>query len=302
MTFVPDWSSFVSASTNPALFAARRRNTFLDWLFYDVESLTPAERAMLIHQRNTEGSILVVRPTGEKGVRKFEDYAALRSEPGKLLQRFTIAGVGSSDVGAAAFARTLADHYGEPVGAIVAGYGISDLLSEALGGWFVLGAANRMMALYQSAEREASGASLEITKSTDATLSTVPEAASGRISNDTLTLLRLLKDTDREILSVAGHSKGCLSIAYALEALFFGKDKKSIAKAKKTRVVTTGAVVALPEAVTNVGQYIGAVDWFGGMNSRLENEHIRIPNAWHHLNTTLPLSFDFSEVLKAYER
>ena len=90
-------------------------------------------------QTNIEGAILVVEPCADKAsirVQKFDTFDAFRSEPGDLLRHFTVAGVGSSDLGAAALARTLANHLDAPVGAIVAGYGLSDLLSEALGGWF----------------------------------------------------------------------------------------------------------------------------------------------------------------------
>lgn len=47
-----------------------------------------------------------------------------------------IAGVGSSALGAAAFARNVADGLGEPVAAVVSGYGLADVLTEALGGFF----------------------------------------------------------------------------------------------------------------------------------------------------------------------
>lgn len=298
MSFLPKLRSFADASAMPATFAAQQRNTILDWLFYDVELLTEEERATLIHDRNIEGSILVVWPTGGQGVRKFEDYAALRSEPGKLLQRFTIAGVGSSDVGAAAFARTLADHYQEPVGAIVAGYGVSDLLSEALGGWFVLGTANRVLKLYQDALQSHQPTTAPKSLPSTNTKAEIPEAAVSSLSNDTLTLLRLLKDDDREILTIAGHSKGCLSIAYALEALAVGSDNTALAKAKNTRIITTGAIIALPSKFSNAGQYLGAIDWFGALNSRLDVSHKKVGGAWHHLNTALPMHMSFSQVLR----
>lgn len=98
----------------PATLWAQQRNAALDALFYDVGNLTEAERNSLLRETNREGSILVVWPSGAKGargVRKFGDYETLRAAPGALLARFAIAGVGSSDVGAAAFARTVADRY-----------------------------------------------------------------------------------------------------------------------------------------------------------------------------------------------
>lgn len=121
----------------PAAHAAQDRNIVLDEFFYDVGALTKPELDFLVAETNIEGSILVVFPRGrdeETRIRKFDDYETLRAAPGRLLDRFVIAGVGSSDVGAAALARNFADHCQEPVGAIVAGYGIDDLLAEAMGG------------------------------------------------------------------------------------------------------------------------------------------------------------------------
>ena len=297
------FTNFVEFGAAPVFSGARARNSMLDWFFYDVEGLTLSERSKLVAERNTEGSILVVWPEGAMGdisVQKFEDYETLRAAPGKLLTRFAVAGVGSSDVGAAAFARTLANHYGEPVGAIVAGYGVADLLSEAMGGWFVLGGANRIMQMYHDAldnapsGRETSSDSAG--KSPDSKEIKTLEKVDHR--DDSATLVNLMLDRDRVIKSVAGHSKGCLSIAYALEALVLSRQTAAIKRQSNMRITTVGAVTALPTAFTNVGQYLGELDWFGGMNSRLALDYTTMPGAWHHLNTRLPGHLDFSDVLK----
>ncbi len=302
--FVPPPISMATANptdilnqmTAPARLLASRRNAFLDWLFYDTGNLSATELSTLLAEANVEGSILVVWPSGEKGdlsIRKFADYESLRAAPGRLLDRFTIAGVGSSDVGAAAFARTVADHFGGPVGAIVAGYGIADLLSEAVGGWFVLGSANRLLQSFLE--------TAETVPTSDATQTLhngrlpAKAAVSGR--TDTETLVNLLNDADRTVKSVAGHSKGCLSIAYAVENIAALSQPDTVKKAQAARIITAGAVVALPAGFENVGQYIGAIDWFGGLNSRRGVDHVKVPNAWHHLNTTLPSHLDFGSVL-----
>ena len=54
-----------------------------------------------------------------------------------------IAGVGSSVLGTAALARNVADAVGGEIVGLVSGYGVSDLLSEALGGWFFFGAVDQ---------------------------------------------------------------------------------------------------------------------------------------------------------------
>lgn len=279
----------------------QQRNTALDCLFYDVGNLTEAEREWLTVQSVREGSILVVEPGGSPsgmGVEKFEDHAALRAEPGPLLRRFTIAGVGSSDLGAAAFARTIADRYREPVGAIVAGYGVADLMAEGLGGWFYFGQANRVLELVHKAEDTWRGeqvAAAAPAKGETVAVAKAEAAIAGR--DDAEALFKLLLDDDRTILSVAGHSKGCLSIAFALEALAMARKPRAVERAKRMRIVTVGAVIELPRGYANVGQYLGAVDWFGAMNSRIHVEHERVPGAWHHLNTKVPMHLDFAGVL-----
>jgi hypothetical protein len=242
---------------------------------------------------------VAVRREGRSRRAKAPDHKTLRLQPGRLLTRFAIAGVGSSDVGAAAFARTVADRYREPVGAIVAGYGVDDLLAEALGGWLVLGTANRILQAYHEVGTDvgtlaqdlaARYGRLDVGDARDAARRIV-----GR--NDSGTLLRLFLDEDRTIASVAGHSKGSLSIAYALEALVLTDDQEAIARARAARITTAGAVVELPAGFDNAGQYIGEFDWFGGLNSRLHVEHEIVPTAWHHLNTSIPLHMDFAAVL-----
>lgn len=286
----------------PAMRAAGRRNIALDEFFYDVGSLSNPELDFLLAETNIEGSILVVFPRGrddEIRVRKFGDYETLRAAPGRLLDRFVIAGVGSSDVGAAALARNLADYCQHPVGAIVAGYGAEDLLTEAMGGWFVMGASNRLMQLFHDREAAArwiqerfgtvmGGLDTETAHAMAAVLAGSPDSDA---------LLRLLLDQDREIKTLLGHSKGCLSIAYALEALVLGAGRAAVEKAKAIEIVTTGAVVEFPDGFGNVRQYLGSLDWFGGMNSRLGERYVTWPGSFHHLNTALPFHMKVADIL-----
>ncbi len=287
---------------SPATIWAQKRNTALDWLFYDVGNLTASEYAMLVGEPNREGSILVVWPSGIKddiGVRKYADHAELKAQPGKMLSRFAIAGVGSSDVGAAAFARTVADRYQEPVGAIVAGYGTADLLAEAMGGWFVLGGANRLMGLYHDflgkTDRLAEELRHQSPQLSGQEIRRTSEALAGH--NDSSTLFKLLLDEDRKVVSVAGHSKGSLSIAYALETLTLLNKNRAIARAKEMRITTVGTVVSLPSGFKNVGQYLGDLDWFGGINSRPDVPHKKVSMALHHLNPKIGMHLDFAAVL-----
>lgn len=104
-----------------------------------------------------------------------------------------------------------------------------------------------------------------------------------------------------------GHSQGCLSSAWALQALVLSGADAAIEKAKITRIITTGAAIHPPEGFKNIGQYLGAFDLFSATNSRGAgnlcdlwlNKEIRwIPNVWHHVNTELPFHMNISDVLK----
>ena len=288
-------------SSDSTPLGLKQQNTVLDWLFYDVGCLTEAETQALVRDTHREGSIIVVWP-GASGhapaIQKYADYGSLRAAPGRLLSHFAIAGVGSTDLGAVAFARTLADHCGEPVGAIVAGYGVADLLGEALGGWLVFGGANRLLRWTQSVEDAAASLAAAMGTSGAAVAPDTGPASRGAAAlDDSQALLRLLTDPDRRIRWLAGHSKGCLSIAYALEALMRSGDEDAIERARQARITTAGAVVQLPRGFDNTGQYLGMLDGFGAVNSRLGVGFHPWPGAWHHLNTALPAHMDFADVL-----
>jgi hypothetical protein len=292
----------------PPLAAAKRRNVLLDQFFYDVGALDPREVDWLVAERTVEGSILVVFPRGARGpvsLSKYDDHAALRAAPGALLQRFAVAGVGSSDLGAAALARNVADHYGEPVGAVIAGYGLADLAAEGLGGWFVLGAANRWRALVN----DWVDAWARLARSLDPAPAAGPAAtrfdgtAADRLAGpDSAALYRLLIDEDRQVVSLLGHSKGCLSIATALQRLADAGPSPALDRAAAVRVVTLGAVVETPPGLPGAVQFLGSLDAFGGLNSRRDRPFETVPGAWHHLNTALPAALSVGEALNRADR
>jgi hypothetical protein len=309
----PGWQRVPKFITPGVSLTAKKRNVVLDRMFYDVEALTDREFHYLVAGGNPEGEIIVVYPKGAQGdisLQRYEDFEEFSRSPGKKITKFSIAGVGSSEVGAAALARSLADFTGEPVGAIVAGYGLPDLVSESLGGWFYFGTANRVIDTFQRAavsddERKAR---LEQILSTTKTAHPKSPPSASLPSNladnwsgfgpDTLILVRLLGDSNRHIDTILGHSRGCLSISSALEALHLLNRSPDIARAQRARIVTTGAVVEFPPGFYNVKQYLGTLDWFGGMNSAPGKDFVPIPNAWHHVNTSIPFHMNIKEVLK----
>lgn len=285
------------ALTSPVATPLQKRNTLADWAFYDVSDLTEPEFNWLAAQPIKEGTILIVEPAGgadDIRIEKFEDHAQMLDAPGSMIEHFAIAGVGSSDVGAAALARTLANHLDAPVGAIVSGYGMADILQEALFGWFFFGAANRAQAVFDRYNAFFTGkAKADFAADERERAATIASTA-----NDTRTLLRVLRDEGRQVKTLLGHSKGCLSIAFAFNELQDMGDPKALEPYSEIEVITAGAVVELPEALTRVRQYLGGIDWFGGLNSIPGIDHITVPNAWHHLNTEMAFHMDLAEVLQ----
>ncbi|UGX94288.1 hypothetical protein G6321_00053645 [Bradyrhizobium barranii subsp. barranii] len=90
-----------------------------------------------------EGAILIVpRPAAvrSKLCGTVDEFAAAG---GPNIHILAVAGGGTSALGSAAFARNVADAFETTVAAVVSGYGLSDLLTEALGGWFWFSALNR---------------------------------------------------------------------------------------------------------------------------------------------------------------
>ena len=123
----------------------RNRNQLLDDLFYDVGSLTPAERKDLSPSVDREGTLIVVSPSAaRRGIRHYRNSWRMLEAEGDEVAGVAIAGVGRSVLGTAALARNVADAVGGDIVGLVSGYGVSDLLSEALGGWFFLGAIDRI--------------------------------------------------------------------------------------------------------------------------------------------------------------
>ncbi len=264
-------SAFGSALVHGAV---QRNNVLLDHIVYDVAALSAGEREWLVREETVEGSVLVVHPSASgRGVTKFETCRRMQAAPGTKLRAFSIAGVGSSDLGAAALARTVADHLGEPVGAVVAGNGLQGAALEGLHGYFGLGAGQWTGTLPFAAPLAASWE--QLTR-----------------QSDTAALADLLDDPGRQIRCLVGHSKGALSIAAAL---------RMTARRQRLRdapILTLGVAAAMPEEMRAVRQFLGAFDWFGRVNSSPRASFEAVSGAMHHLNPGLPFHLDAAACLR----
>ncbi len=281
--------------------AFKTRNAGLDALFYDIGALTPEEQASVGPGADEEGALIVVPPGGStRRIRHHPDIAHFLAAEGDTVQALVVAGVGSSALGTAALARNVADAYGLEVAGLVSGYGASDLLSEALGGWFFYGATDR----FRHGLREMSRR-LEAR----ATPAPAPATRGGRVGArakpatplaDLDALGHLLAAAPPRLRLLVGHSKGCLMIDHALEshADALRRQGRESPLFERLHLVTFGAVCDLPPVYRHRHQFLGALDSFGGLNSRLDLPFQRLPGAWHHLNRRWPAHVDVAACLR----
>lgn len=288
--------------------AGRALNTSLDYLFYDVGALTPEEKDELREHAEPEGSILIVHPKSAAraitNLKAHEFITSQKRENTEPVDAVAVPGVGSSALGAAALARNVADSINRPVAAIVAGFGLADMVSEALGGWFVLGGKNRLRSCfaqifdaldmkdhvwdnnsYESLVKEEGCASFAM----DRFVYGCP---------DSTALLLLLHQLRTQIKVVVGHSKGNYAIENALEGLTWRCRLEKQVVPADLQVVTLGAVVSHPKEFVRVTQFIGGIDGFGMINSSPFLHPRWINGAWHSLNTALPGHISVGEALK----
>ncbi len=206
--------------------------------------------------------------------------AFLREAP--PVAALAIAGVGSSALGAAAFARNVADGLGAPVAAVVSGYGLADVLTEALGGFFWFGALNGIRHSFEPLDR--------FTKLFTRTEQIENGYLWARTSRDTETVVTLLEDERFAPRLLVGHSKGNLVLSEALYAIADERPELLEAVAARSRIVTISVKVGMPSAFTDVVDVMGEWDGFGALNSRPDiPTDLVVPHAWHSANPEFPL-------------
>lgn len=293
------------AARREALRLARRIDTVLDGVFYDVGSLSQDEVARLTDDPVDEGLIVVVPPAATRGaLLTFSpaDFVAAQLER-STVDAVVVAGVGSSALGTAALARNVADVIGRPVAGIVSGQGMADVLAEAWGGWYVFGARNALRdgiarffdaVAWKDHVRDAQTHADVTAALADASL------ARDRFifgSPDSTALLYLLLRLGHRIRLLVGHSKGNYSIENALEGWLSARGQRAELSPAALCVVTLGAVIRFPDAFENVHQFIGEVDLLGLANSRISLEAERMPGRWHSLNRALPGAMSVRDAL-----
>lgn len=262
------------------------------FVIYDLSALT-----------HPEGTVMVVDPA--TGLIEFLDHGESDEMPdfkGFLeehgVDTVTITGVGSSAMGSAAFAWDVATALGRPVAAIVAGYGIADVISEGMGGFYVFGLRKALRRLTQQIleatvppvaspgnrlARKAARSVAAADRRADALAPDAGEDAYETGSPDTDILHALL--VAGGIRMVVGHSKGALSIEHALA----GSGRTDV------KVITLGCVVD-PTAIPGARQYVGSFDALGLLNSWGNRPTAFLPTH-HSTNAWIPAAIPVRAVI-----
>lgn len=316
-------------SLNPFLMLVNARNQAADTLFYDVAALTAKEWLALKPWVNRKGTIIVVSPGDSKRpdtIRPYEHTLEFLNKEGHLVDAIAVAGVGSSVVGTAALARSVADTYGCEVAGIVTGYGLGDAVLEGLGGWYFYGKIDQLR--YELEKGSADLAAVlsqvfskgidpkEFRSYFDFRLDDYvpPTLDISALNNILLTRYWHRTRPRMRLRLLIGHSKGNLLISSALNHMCHelrGLDGDASGDRddpfNSLVVVTLGAVVDLPKAFIkpeNQYQFLGSLDLLGRLNSRSiagnVDRAIMIDGAGHHLNRKIPAYLDIAKVLKEH--
>lgn len=278
---------------NAALEPWRLRNTGIDALYYDVKALTADETFYISDSIASEGLIMIVPPTGGGMLTLCDSVEEFRLRGGRNVRAMAVAGIGGSAIGAAAFARNVADAIDAPVAAVVSGYGLGDIVNEAIGGAFLFGWLGHIRSNLEVIDdvvgRPKLGAYGKRDEDTDT------ERKTGL---DTDTVATLLADPSLSFTLIAGHSRGNRVIADALHAIKASDPGRLETLVNTARVVTFGGRIKMPEAFTEVIDVVGELDWFGEMNSRPKiATDIKVPLCGHSTNTDMPTALSVTKIL-----
>ena len=263
----------------------------LDRFFYNIEKCDldrvermSGEQGSIIYLPADRNANLVECADATELFERFPDVGAI-----------TIAGVGSSAVGAVGLARDVADSTKLSVAAVVSGSGILDAAWEGMGGWMFLREDNQFEFFLEKTRNAliASG----LFPGLQPLIETWDSIGCGP---DIVTLKSLLRKNQlgqnrlKGLKMILGHSKGNLVIASALSELTL---EKKLMEMGEVNIVLLSAVTALPPGVGRQHQYLGTMDALGILNSRVAVRYKAVPGAMHWLNRQIPFHMDARAVI-----
>jgi hypothetical protein len=291
----------------PAVQSCRLFNTALDFIFYDVPTLRaalaekdapkqavkeegPSQLFDFDALSDPEGSLLLIDATSAPYVQKYKSVKQFLQSPRRETRDVdiaTITGVGSSALGSAALAWDISVALARPVLAIVPGYGMADMVLQAMGGWFAFGLHDFLSSktLIQAGLAAAAPSTARIGRALAASIPQEPTARGGAPifrygsgSSDVLHALFVHRESSFRLL--VGHSKGALQINNAIQSL-------PVERTRGLRVVTMGCPVAENVAGVHYYQYLGLFDALGQLNAWGHWPDFWRPT-WHSTNPALP--------------
>lgn len=301
------------AQAKPLISSLRFANTLIDIVFYDVTAFHRAMKRdgldVIIHDpsdpcaqfaralqevdlgalANPEGAIVIVDASVTPHIQCFFDVSEflLAKDGVSRIDAISVSGVGSSALGSAALAWNASNAMGKPVAAIVPGYGLADVVQQALGGFFGFGIfsywtkqplQNALAVLLPGAASV--GRTLVATAPGAKTAPTgAPVFQHGSGSSDVLH--SILTNADH-IRTLVGHSKGALVIENAIADL--AEEKLS-----HLRVLTFACSITERPGVGKYEQFLGTFDALGILNSAGNRPEHAVPT-WHSTNTEMPLT------------
>jgi hypothetical protein len=309
----------------PLGLVMKARNAMLDAVFYDVSSLTFDEWVSLNPAADRKGKVIVVSPTGSRKSPSIRHYGSVEefahSKDWNCVFAVVVTGVGGSVVGTAALARNVADACkdlgGGDVAGVVSGYGVADVMQEALGGWYFYGKLNQYRYDFENAMNDLGAViseyfakGIDVRKQLSRYFGTplgdyVPLGPDVHALHEILS--RRYQHQNTSIRLLVGHSKGNLLISDVLDHLrdelsYVDDDDKAF---HNLAVVTLGAVVDISTDIIpeeNQYQFLGTWDALGYLNSRAKQGDLaprtRLPGKWHSLNRHFLGHMDVFDILQ----
>jgi|SRR5271166_478914 len=310
----------------PLLGMLRQTNTAVDMLFYDVgllglrlltrgitvttesapfaasaqDSLAAAQAAAkflnLGALTNPEGTILVVDAHHAPFVQGYDDvntflrdglsFVPNRGGDPRPVKIISVTGVGSSALGSAAFAWNISESLRKPVAAIVPGYGLADIVPQALGGWFGFGVHDLARRVYQQMLAATAPQFAKIGRHLS---STAIGDEAFQTGNPESAILHVILQHADQIKRLYGHSKGALCIQNAVRSL-------PELRQRQLHITTFGCVIG-EETDADYNQIMGDIDGLGQLNS-WGNWPEQWIKSWHSTNSMLPLTMPVADLVK----
>jgi len=197
---------------NLALEGLRQRNVALDALFYDIKVITPEEAFYISDSLAAQSAIMIVPPSDGAPIILCETVDEFVLRGGDKVRALAVAGIGGSALGAAAFARNVADAIQGPVAVVVSGYGIADVITEAFGGLFFFGHLRGLRPMLETLDDLAGRPKV----------GAYGDGTAARTSLDTRTVQALLADPRLSFRLLVGHwyeNRGVVAIGHETAVL-----------------------------------------------------------------------------------